>query len=644
MKLAAWALLLAASHASPQAWEVASNGQARHGRFIPASALAKDPHQKVDTGARPQENGLKVRGRHGHFIRHKRHHKHKVRHRKKDQGHGVFAEMAGQVQASNVNEAKQPAPGDGGKQSVQVKYVQGYCNSAGAKVVTFSGALAEDDSGGTTTTSAPEIAAENVAKNALSQNVCPYRYYVFEVLETVGGSTSWEIAELRLYYSDKKYGRRTFPASEIRAQLVSGAGDELQEACDRSREAPKAFDHDSESTVCAPGSSVKLLLDLGRPIVLTVYTVISASGDSRQFDPKAWKLWGSSDGSIAPETTMLLSSPQEVSIPSSSWMCDPPWITEGSTNPDECITTTTTTTTVEVITTTTTSTTTRGYSFCAYRYYCLQVHSTNTGDSSWALAEIEFRHESVKVQATIPFTRKNAWFLDGLPAEGASVKSGGTEAFQALDGIVSTFAQSDGGYSDADRGITGGRFAEKSPDGPGLAAQLCIDFKETYKANHFVMVSTPRGSPPKSWTVRAAHVLSEEPSKWVVVNNVSSDEPIFPLNYGREFIHEEHLTCPQPQVMPCTAMQCPLNHLPSEENCADYICKESDEAKCCVKRASCENFRCPDETHSLVKDPSKAYCATDTCGEKDADTCCVQRQPCAEVDCGIRPAAKWPET
>ncbi|OLQ07733.1 hypothetical protein AK812_SmicGene8805 [Symbiodinium microadriaticum] len=120
------------------------------------------------------------------------------------------------------------------------------------------------------------------------------------------------------YFSDKKYGRRTFPASEIKAQLVSSTGDERQEACDRSREASKAFDHDSQFAVCAPGSSVKMLLDLGRPIVLTVYTIISTAGGSRQFDPKAWRLWGSSDGSIAPETTMLLSSPQEVSVPSSN--------------------------------------------------------------------------------------------------------------------------------------------------------------------------------------------------------------------------------------------------------------------------------------------------------------------------------------
>lgn len=633
MKLATLFLLAAAAQASYVAFEVDAKGHGRHGRFVPNKAEA-------DVAESP-----KVKPRHGRFVSHLHKHKQKRKARSRKKGRGVRRGQAGLAQidvreAGAFNESQAAGRGEqdgsGKKPSVQAKYLQGYCPSAGAKVVTFGADHTEEDSEATTT-QPPDLAAENAAKNALSQNVCPYRYYVFEVLETVGGSTSWEIAELRLYFSDKKYGRRTFPASEIKAQLVSSTGDERQEACDRSREASKAFDHDSQSAVCAPGSSVKMLLDLGRPIVLTVYTIISTAGGSRQFDPKAWRLWGSSDGSIAPETTMLLSSPQEVSVPSSSWMCDPPWITEGSSNPEECITTTTTTTTLEEITTTTTTTTTTQYSFCAYRYYCFQVHDTNSGENSWSLAEIEFRHENVKVEAALPFNRKNAWFLDGRPAETASVKSAGTEAFQALDGIVSTYAQSDGSYSDPAREISSGRFADGAVGGTGLAAQLCIDFKETYKANHFVMVSTPRGTPPKSWTVRAAHVLTAEPDKWVVVNNRSSDEPIFPLNYAREFIQEERLTCPQPQVMPCEAMQCPLNHFPSDDNCGDYLCKESDEAKCCIKRATCEGFTCADETHSLVKDPSTVHCASDKCGEEDTETCCVRRQPCMDVDCGIRP-------
>ncbi|CAJ1327639.1 unnamed protein product, partial [Effrenium voratum] len=128
--------------------------------------------------------------------------------------------------------------------------------------------------------------------------------------------------------------------------------------------------------------------------------------------------------------------------------------------------------------------------------------------------------------------------------------------------------------------------------------------RDTFKANHFVMLSTPRaGSPPKSWTVWASHSLDAEPSRWTMVNNRSSPEPIFPQGYGREFLHEERLSCPQPQVMPCEAMECPLNHLPSADNCAGYVCEESDEAKCCIKKATCEGFTCPAETHTLVKEP-----------------------------------------
>ncbi|CAE7793957.1 unnamed protein product [Symbiodinium microadriaticum] len=83
------------------------------------------------------------------------------------------------------------------KPSVQAKYLQGYCPSAGAKVVTFGADHTEEDSEATTT-QPPDLAAENAAKNALSQNVCPYRYYATWLLGLSRAALKVAFEELRL--------------------------------------------------------------------------------------------------------------------------------------------------------------------------------------------------------------------------------------------------------------------------------------------------------------------------------------------------------------------------------------------------------------------------------------------------------------
>mmetsp|Transcript_39958 Transcript_39958/g.95352 ORF Transcript_39958/g.95352 Transcript_39958/m.95352 type:complete len:1262 (-) Transcript_39958:70-3855(-) len=279
-------------------------------------------------------------------------------------------------------------------------------------------------------------------------NDCPFRYYVLEVLSTAGNQEAWKIAEVRLYHYNSRGVLKKFPSSEVQADLIEDAAVSA-EGCDNTA-ASGAFDHSIFSGVCSPSPKTKLRLDLGSEVALAKYTLISANG-SAAADPKSWRLWGSYDGVTAANMTSVgsafqLSEVQEVSFPTSRWMCDPPWGI-ALLNGHHC--TTTTTTTMEVKEVATTTSTTKAAILkdrCFYRYYVLQVTQANdVKANSWQLAEVELRQNGKAL--SLPKSRTTAWFVHGRSARPATVLDDGTEAYNVLDGNLATLAQPDGGFS-----------------------------------------------------------------------------------------------------------------------------------------------------------------------------------------------------
>ncbi|CAE7692499.1 unnamed protein product, partial [Symbiodinium pilosum] len=302
----------------------------------------------------------------------------------------------------------------------------------------------------TTYTTPPYLqgACPSEAEEARDFNDCPFRYYVLEVLTTAGEEAAWKIGELRLYHVNARGRLQKFPSSNVRAELIED--DAETRGCEASN-ASNAFDLSVLSGLCSPSPMVKLRLDLGKPVAITKYTVISANASFGSFDPASWRLWGSADGKTASDmsslsTAVKLSEVSKAHFPSARWMCDPPWGVPRKRGYQCPATTTSTTTEVEVMTTTTSTTAMVKKDRCFYRYYALQVLQANDDKATaWQLAEIELRQNGKAL--LLPKSRGAAWFVHGRAARPATILDDGTEAYNVLDGNLATVAQPDGGFS-----------------------------------------------------------------------------------------------------------------------------------------------------------------------------------------------------
>jgi len=400
--------------------------------------------------------------------------------------------------------------------------------------------------------------------SAIVKNTCAYRYYMMDVLENNGGER-FNVAEIRLYYEDERIGLRTWPSSRIAASVSTIQGGELTK-CSETQDLEKSFDRNSDSSTCYDGKLVRVIMDLSEEVALKHYTIISVSGTDRTSDPKNWKLYGMKSADPADDVTLLDEVPV-ASFPTGDWMCDPPWTFR---KPETCYTTTTTTTT-QATTTTTTSTVAEDV-WCAYRWWCFEAQSVVGGESNeWGLGEVELRYSNTAV--TMNKDRDNAWWLDAVSKHAATLLDNGTEPWQSIDGDPETSARIEGTYSAGINGV----------ERKAFSAKLCIDLEEPKQATHVVFAAAPQVPIPHLWSFKATNSFPTAWTSWIEVAKWTDDQKsAFTEGQAGYSLHRSKLKCPQPQLAPCSMVDCGEGKAPIQGKlCESWACEESDQASCC---------------------------------------------------------------